>query len=140
MPTSIGHIAPTWRRSLVLGAAMTAFGLPAFAGHISGSVDGRPIDVGLDCSGLPDGPAIEARSAGDAGLSLEDKNGDGVMVSVIGMVSAGKVTFDIRFGSKRYAFGGPWDTLEGQSLTFSGTMGAAKGQGYPVDLSIDCAS
>jgi hypothetical protein len=138
MPISIVH--PACRRPLVLGAAVVVLGLPGFAGEISGSVDGRPVDVGLDCSGLPDGPVIEARSAGDAGLSLADKNGDGLMVSVIGMTSAGKITFDIRFGAERYAFGGPWDSLEGTMLTFTGTMGDAKGDGYPVDLAIDCGS
>ncbi len=138
MPISI---APAGRRILVLSAAMAALGLPALAGQISGSVDGRPVDVGLACSGLPDGPVIEGRSAGDEGLSLDDKNGDGLMVSVVGMVSVGVVTFDMRFGSKRYAFGGPWDTLEGTKLTFAGRMGdKGDGDGYPVELVIDCAS
>ncbi len=113
---------------------------PAFAGQITGTVDGRAIDAAVDCTGVTDGPMLQASGSGDGGFGMGDGNGDGMSVSVAAVRPAKVATFDIRFGEKSYSFGGQWVSLDGPVLAFRGTMGAkSEGDGYPVDLVMDCA-
>jgi hypothetical protein len=133
----------------VLGAGLMAASLGPWAsefnGSVNGSVDGHAIGVSVVCdrgTGF-----LQAKSDPSMHGPTEDRDGDGIAVTVSAMQSMGQAVFEVVVAGEFYRFTGKRDLVFTESgLEMKSTVNRYEGTGaasrvvgaYDVDLVLEC--
>jgi hypothetical protein len=116
-----------------------------FNGSVKGAVDGQPIDVAVVCD-RGDG-FLQAKSDPSMHGATEDRDGDGIAVTVSAMQGMGQAVFEVVVAGEFYRFTGKRDLVFTESgLAMKATMNRYEGKGadsrvvgsYHVDLTLVC--
>jgi hypothetical protein len=135
----------------LLGAGLMAISLGPWAsefnGWVKGAVDGQPIDVSVVCD--RGGGFLQAKSDPSMYGPTEDRDGDGIAVTVSAMQGMGRAVFEVVVAGELYRFTGKRDLVFTESgLQMKSTINRYEGKGadsrvigsYAVDLTLECAS
>jgi hypothetical protein len=133
----------------LLGAGLMAASLGSsaseFNGSINGTVDGHSIGVSVVCD-RGDG-FLQAKSDPSMHGATEDRDGDGIAVTVSAMQGMGQGVFEVVVAGEFYRFTGKRDLVFTESgLAMKATMNRYEGKGrdsrvvgsYDVDLTLVC--
>jgi hypothetical protein len=134
----------------LLGGFLSAVSLSPsaseFNGSVSGAVDGNAISVSVACE--RGAGFLQARSDPSLHGKTEDRDGDGVAVTVSAMQGMGQAVFEVVVADQFYRFTGQRDVVFTESgLTMKATMNRYEGKGrdskvvgtYDVDLVLECS-
>jgi hypothetical protein len=135
----------------LLGAGLMAISLgpsaSEFSGSVKGAVDGKPIDVSVVCD-RGDG-FLQAKSDPSMHGPTEDRDGDGIAVTVSAMQGMGRAVFEVVVAGELYRFTGKRDLVFTESgLQVKSTINRYEGTGadsrvigsFDVDLTLECGS
>jgi hypothetical protein len=137
--------------AVLLGAGLMAASLgpsaSEFNGSVSGTVDGHTIDVSVVCDrGVG---FLQAKSDPSMHGATEDRDGDGIAVTVSAMQGMGRAIFEVVVADQFYRFTGRRDLVFTESgLQFKSTVDRYEGRGadsrvigsYDVNLTLECGS
>jgi hypothetical protein len=135
----------------VLGAGLMAISLgpsaSEFNGSVKGAVDGQPIDVSVVCD--RGDRFLQAKSDPSMYGATEDRDGDGIAVTVSAMQGMGRAIFEVVVADQFYRFTGRRDLVFTElGLQMKSTVNRYEGTGadsrvigsFDVDLSLECSS
>jgi hypothetical protein len=118
-----------------------------FNGSVNGTVDGHAIGVSVVCdrgTGF-----LQAKSDPSMHGPTEDRDGDGIAVTVSAMQGMGQAVFEVVVAGQFYRFTGKRDLVFTESgLAMKSTVNRYEGKGrdskvvgsYDVDLTLECGS
>lgn len=118
-----------------------------FNGSVNGTVDGHAIGVSVVCD-RGDG-FLQAKSDPSMHGPTEDRDGDGIAVTVSAMQGMGQAVFEVVVAGQFYRFTGKRDLVFTESgLAMKSTVNRYEGKGrdskvvgsYDVDLTLECGS
>jgi hypothetical protein len=135
----------------LLGVGLLAAGhspsASEFNGSVKGTVDGHAIGVSVVCD-RGDG-FLQAKSDPSMHGPTEDRDGDGIAVTVSAMQGMGQAVFEVVVAGQFYRFTGKRDLVFTESgLAMKSTVNRYEGKGrdsrvvgsYDVDLIVECGS
>jgi hypothetical protein len=133
----------------VLGGGLMAISLgpsaSEFNGSVKGAVDGQPIDVSVVCD--RGAGVLQAKSDPSIHGPTEDRDGDGIAVTVSAMQGMGRAIFEVVVAGEFYSFTGRRNLVFTESgLQMKSTVNRYEGKGadsrvigsFDVDLTLEC--